>query len=141
MANKMGFEGKLYYGAAASEATTEVTNSRDISYNLDHDTAETTVRGTGTTPPIKVERVVARSVGIEWTMLMDDTDATLTALLTAAAAGTPVALRTKDKSAGKGFNGDVTVSVKHGMPIKGEQTYQFSAKPTDESGRTPSLYA
>jgi hypothetical protein len=46
----------------------------------------------------------------------------------------------KDKAAGKGFNGDVTLECKEGLPLGGEQTYQFTATPTNEKGREPQAY-
>jgi len=135
---KMGFEGKIYYGAIGSTAETEITNSRDIAYSIDPEKGDTTVRGSGSSPPINTERVTALGISIEWTMLRR-TDATLESLLAAAIAGTGVAIRTKDFSSGKGFDGDCSLGVKLGKPLKGEQTYQFTATPTDEQ-RTPSLY-
>jgi hypothetical protein len=139
MATKMGFEGKIYYGAGGATGTTEIGNSRDIQYNLDVDRGDTTVRGTAGTPPIKTSRVVAFGVSIEWTMLVKTDDTTLESLRTAAAAGTAVAIRTKDYAAGKGFDGDCELSVKHGKPLGGEQTLVFTAEPTDEV-RAVSLY-
>lgn len=139
MATKMGFEGRIYTGAFGSTATGEIGNSRDINYNMDVDRGDTTVRGTGSTPPIKTGRVVAFGVSIEWTMLVKTGDTILETLRTAAAAGTPVAIRTKDYAAGKGFDGDCELSVKHGKPLGGEQTLVFTAEPTDET-RAVSLY-
>ena len=139
MATKMGFEGLIYYGVAGSTASTAITNSLDISYSIDADKASTTIRGAGSVAPIKTERVVAIGLTIEWTMLNRTDDATLTALRTAAAAGNAVAIRTKDYSSGKGFDGDVTLAQKDGMPLGGEQTFVFTATPTSEN-RAPSVY-
>jgi len=138
MATKMGFEGKIYYGVAGSTASTEITNSRDITYTISSSKAPTTVRGSSGVP-LKTERVVELAVSIEWQMTNDTTDTTLAALRTAAAAGSEVALRTKDYSSGKGFDGDVTLDVKNGKPIGGEQTFDFTATPSKES-RTPQAY-
>jgi hypothetical protein len=101
--------------------------------------ASTLERGTGSAPPIECESVTVRKVSISFKMLNKDGDTTLTALLAAAYGGTPVALRTKDKSAGKGYDGDCNLTVKHGKPIKGEQVFDFSATPNDDQ-RTPELY-
>jgi hypothetical protein len=137
---KMGFEGKLYYGVAGSTASTELTNSRDITISTDPERGETTIRGAGTSPPLKTERVTAIALSIDFAMLNDPTDSSLTALRTAAAAGSPVALRGKDYSSGKGLDGDFTLSEKLGKPYKGEQTFDFTATPTNESGREPQAY-
>lgn len=140
MATKMGFEGTLYYGVAGTTGATQITNRRDVSYTIDTEKGDTTTAGVGTSPPVKTSRVTAIILSLEWTMLNKTTDTTLTALRTAAAAGTPVAIRLKDCSSGKGFDGDVILTQKDGVPIAGEQTFVFTAEPTDESGRTPSAY-
>ena len=140
MSIRMGFEGKIYYGVTGSEATTLLENAIDVGINIDSEKAPTTVRGDGSTPPVNTEQVVALTAGIEFSMIHDTTDSALEALRTAAAAGTPVAIRMKDEAAGKGFNGDVTLGMKVTESLKGEQKIDFSASPTKQSGRTPSLY-
>lgn len=137
---KMGFEGEIYYGVAGSTASTKITNCRDENYNLEKEDGDTTVRGDGSEVPVETMSPVLRRVSIEWTMLNKPADTTLAALLTAAYAATPVAIRTKDRASGSGFDGDCCLSVAHGKPFKGEQTYQFTATPTLESGRAPQLY-
>lgn len=136
---KMGFEGLLYYGAAGSTATTQVTNCQDITISYDIEEGATTVRGSGSSVPINTSRVTALTLSMEWTMLVKSDDSTLEALRVAAAAGTPVAIRGKDYSSGKGPDLDVILTMQHGMPLKGEQTVRFTAKPNDDS-RTPNLY-
>lgn len=136
---KMGFEGLLYYGAAGATASGQVTNSQDITISYDNEEGATTVRGSGSAVPINTSRVTAKTVSIEWTMLVKSDDTYLEAMRVAEAAGTPVAIRLKDYSAGKGFDGDVILSMQHGLPLKGEQTIRFTGKPNDDS-RTPSLY-
>lgn len=137
---KMGFEGLIYYGAAGSTASTLITNSRDINYNMDHERGDSTVRGDGSAPPVQTQEVTAIICGIEFTMIDDTTDTTLEALKVAAAAGTGVAIRTKDHAAGKGYDGDCTISVQKGMPLQGEQTVQFTATPSRGYGRAPQPY-
>lgn len=137
---KMGFEGQLYYGAAGSQASTLITNRRDITYKIGKETGETTTAGNGSAPPIGTARVTKRTVSIEWTMLEKSNDAQLEALKAAAAAGNPVAIRTKSFSTGKGFDGDCILEFDHGKPINGEQTIKFTAEPTDEGGRDPQLH-
>jgi hypothetical protein len=135
---KMAFEGSILYGAAGSTATNVLTNSRDINYNTDTEKGDTTVRGAGSVP-IGTARVTRLNLTIEWTMLVKSDDTYLEALRVAAYAGTPVAIRTKDYSAGKGFDGDMILDCQHGKPINGEQTVQFTGTPNDDS-RTPQLY-
>lgn len=131
---KMGFEGKLYYGVAGATASTEITNSRDITISYGHETGETTVRGDGSSVPIETGRPVKRQIGIQWTMLLKTDDTTLSALRAAVAAGTPVALRGKDYTSGQGPDADFYITCEHGKPIGGEQTLNFSTTmPTDEN--------
>ena len=136
---RMGWEGKIFYGGAGSTATQEIEQSRDINYEFDTDDGDTTVRGAGTAPPIETGSVTARKASITWQMPNRDSDTILTALLTAAFLGNPVALRTKDKAAGKGYDGDAIIKVKHAKPLRGEQMLEFSAKPNDDN-RAPQLY-
>ena len=137
---KMGFEGEIYYGAAGATAATLLTNIRDENYDFDHGSGDTTIRGDGTAPPVETGRVTSRKVTLGWNMTNDPTDTALAALLTAAYGGTPVAIRTKDRAAGKGFDGDVYLKVKHGKPLKGEQTYDFSVDIVTRENRAPQLY-
>ena len=140
MANqKMGFEGLIYHGTTGSTATTLLENTKDITYTLDTEEGDTTVRGDSTTAPIKTAAVTAKVVSIEWTMINDTTDTALTALKTAAYAGTDVAIRTKDHSSGKGFDGDCNLKFTEGMPLAGEQTYTITASP-NRNTRTPVVY-
>lgn len=134
---KMGYEGPIYIGAAGSTATTQITNRTDITENVDPERGDTTTAGDGTSVPIGTSRVTCLNYSIEWTMLKKTVDASLTTLVAAATAGTAIALRTKDYASGLGFDGDVTLGMKKGKPLKGEQTIAFTAEPTDDEGRTP----
>jgi len=132
---RMNFEGRAYVGTAGTTASGEVTNSRDITLPMGQEYGDTTVRGSSG-PPKKTSRVTQVSCdGIEVTMLNEEGDSIKAALLGAAAAGTPVALRLKDHAAGKGFDGDCNVSASQPWPLNGEQVITFSFMPTDESGR------
>lgn len=142
MSTKMAFEGNMFYGVAdgATEASTLLTNITEASYSFDPTKAPTTVRGAGVNVPLKTERVTELAISIEWTMLNKTTDASLEALRVAAAAGNTVALRLKDFTGGKGFNGDVSLQMSAGEPAAGEQTLKFTATPSNEDGREPVLY-
>jgi hypothetical protein len=137
---RMGFEGKAYQGVAGATASTELTNSRDITYAVDPQYGDTTVRGAGTSPPISTSKVAARTLSIEITMVHDTADTAVVAMLTAAYAGTPVAIRTKDYSSGKGYDGDCSISASQPFPLAGEQVITFTATPTRDEGRDPSAY-
>lgn len=134
----MGYESKLYYGTANATAATLITNARDVKYSIGNKKAPTTVKGSGSSPPIEVERVVGLTASITWQMTDKSGDTTLTALIAAAAAGTVFALRTLPHSGGTGYDGDVTVSCEVGQPYQGENTFDFTATPNDDN-RTPLL--
>jgi hypothetical protein len=141
MANvKMGFEGLLYYGTAGSTASTLLENCKDITISYEVERGDTTVRGTGTTAPIKTGTVTQRMANIEFTMINDTTDTYCQALKTAAAAGTGIALRGKDYSSGKGPDADYTLSFSAPWPLNGEQAITFTAEPSRDYGRSPSSY-
>lgn len=136
---KMGFEGLAYYGTKGSTASTLISNRVDLSFDVDPQMAPTTVAGAGTAPPVETEGVAT----IKWsaTLKMKNvaSDAALIALRTAAASGGQVALRLKDYSAGKGYDGDVNVKETFGGNLNGEQTFDFTLTPNGLL-RTPSLY-
>ena len=136
---KMGYEGLLYYGAAGSTAATQLTNCQDIKLDLDHEEGDTTVRGSGSSPPIKTVCATAIMVGLEFTMINDSSDASLTAMKNAAGAKTPIALRGKDYSSGKGPDADVILKMSAPWPLKGEQAITFTATPNRDN-RTPVAY-
>lgn len=140
MSQKMGYEGILYYGAAGATASTQLTNTRDITVEIDHETGDTTVRGDSSGPPIVTASVTARVVSLEFQMVNDTADAALEALRAAAAAGTPVALRGKDHAAGKGPDADFVITISKPWPLKGEQVVSIKATPTRQSGRAPVPY-
>ena len=135
---KMGYEALLYYGAAGSTAATLITNCRDVAYNITPQTAPTTVKGAGSSPPTETFRVVGRQAQLTWTMTNKSDDSTLTALRAAAANGTTVALRYLPHSGGTGFDGDVVLQCENGAPLAGEQTFNFTATPNDDD-RAPAL--
>ena len=141
--HKMGFEGMIYANAASGgAATVQVINSRDISITTDPEYGSTKTRGNGSAPPIKTQHVTGLTFSCDFTMIEKSDDTTLELLKAAAAAGTAVAFRMKDHSAGKGFDGDVLLSHKQSKPLAGEQTHDFTVVPSLNAAtpRTPQLY-
>jgi hypothetical protein len=132
---RMGYEAQLFYGTPGSSATNQIENAVDIDYSVDPDRGPTTTRGDGLSVPIYSSRVTQLKPTVTWKMMNRPADTILASLLAAAATGAAVALRTKSYSSGKGFDGDVTLSVKEGAPLNGEGTFEFTSEPTEESGR------
>ncbi len=143
--HKMGFEGWIGCDTAGgTAATTQLTNTRDISITTDAEFGNTTTRGTGSAPPITYQKVTGLTWSCDFNMLEKTAagDAQLELIKAAAAAGTPMALRMKDHSSGKGFDGDVIFSHKQGKPLAGEATHDFTAVPCNDAStpRTATLY-
>lgn len=135
----MGFEGQVFYGAAGSTAATQVLNSKDIKITPDPQMGDTTVRGPGVSPPIESESVSSIKWSMTMNMLNDKSDPVVESLKVANAAGGIVAIRMKDFAGGKGYNGDCNVKAEQGIPLKGEQTVDFTFTPNNNL-RTPQIY-
>jgi len=139
---KAGYEGLLYYGSAGSTAATQVTNARDVNYAYSTVTADITTRGDGSAPPIEERIAVGRKLDdLSWSMVEKSNDTTLSAMKAAAAAGSLIALRTKAHGSGTGFDGDVYVSCKQGMPLGDAQTWDFKAELGPADNRAPQFNA
>lgn len=136
---KMGYEGLLYYGAAGSTAATQITNCRDVKYDNTPVMGDTTVKGSGSSVPKKTARPVALEASLTWTMLNKSNDTTLTALLAAARTAAAVALRYIPHSGSTGLDADCYISVSNGVPIGGEQTFEFSVVGFEDVDRDPSF--
>ena len=136
---KMGFEGLAYHGTKGSTASTLIANRVDVSFDVDPQMAPTTVAGPGTAPPVETEGVATIKWSCTIKMKNSTSDAVLAALRTAAASGNAVALRFKDNSAGKGYDGDCNVKETFGGNLNGEQTFDFAFTPNGDL-RAPALY-
>jgi len=130
---KLGPDGILYYGASGSTPSTVVQHIRDVTVKTDPTKADTSSRDS----MLDTEETVGLKVAIDFEMLNRTDNAVLTALLTAAAAGNAVALKTRDYSGGRGWLGDFELSVENGQPYRGEQTYKFTATASSKSARVP----
>jgi hypothetical protein len=133
MAKRMGFEGKLYWGAAGSTASTELKIARDVSYAFANVEAYISDRNT----KIDLYDVAGVGFSLEFEVNNQDTDSFITALRAAVIAGTAIAFRTRDKTSGWGCDGDFIVSDDEGQPLRDAQRLRISAKPTDKNGRVP----
>lgn len=140
---RAGYEGILYYGTAGSTGATQLTNATDIEYTVDVSYAQTTARGDGTTIPIQDNRPDELAPKLSWTMIQQDGDTALAALIAAATHPTPsshiVALRYKRVSGSLGYDGDMYISVTEGAPLKGAKTFKFTGVNTSDGGRTATL--
>lgn len=141
MADIMGYQAKLYYGAAGSQASTLLENTRDIKYDTTPAVGSTLRRGDGSSVPIKTGEAVTLEVSLTWTMIHDTTDTSLVALLAAAATGAAVALRFIRSSGLLGLDADCVIKASQGAPIEGEETIDFELVALSRASRTPLLNA
>ncbi|WP_254512855.1 hypothetical protein [Anatilimnocola floriformis] len=137
---KMGFEGQIFYGVAGNTAGSLIPETRDMSMTYSTDKGNTTARNAAGTIPIETERVTTRKWQFDFNMLSVPGNEVQAAILAASYAGSPIAFRSKDFAAGKGYDGDVIIEHKLGKPLRGEQTYDVTVKPTRSAGREPVLY-
>ena len=73
---------------------------------------------------------------IDFEVNNDDANAFIAALRVAAATGGAIAVRTRDKVAGWGVDGDFIVGDDESQPLKDAQRIRVVCKPTDKAGRT-----
>lgn len=133
MAKRMGFEGKIYYGTAGSTASTELTIVRDASYAFSNAEADISDRSS----IINLYDVGGVDFSLEFEINNQDTDAFVAAVRAAAIAGTAIAFRTRDKTAGWGVDGDFVVGIDESQALRDAQRIKVTAKPTDKNGRLP----
>lgn len=133
MTKRMGFEGELYWGAAGSTASTELTIARDVSYTFENDEADVSDRAS----IINLKDVAGVTFGLEFEVNNNDSNAFIAAVRAAAIAGTAVAFRTTDKTSGWGVDGDFIVALDESQPLRDAQRIGVTASPTDKNSRTP----
>lgn len=133
MAKRMGFEGRLYWGAAGSTGSTELTIARDVSYKFENTEADVSDRSS----IIDLMDVAGVKFSLEFEVNNQDTNAFISAARAAAIAGTAIAFRTRDKTAGWGVDGDFIVGVDESQALRDAQRIKITASPTDKNGRVP----
>ena len=138
-----GYKGETYIGAAGATAATRVSNSADdITVSYEEGRAETTTRGDGTAPPVTTHTIVSRDItSVKFVAMVRETDTVVETIMAAMAAGSPIAIRTKHHSAGKGVDGDFYIQAELGQPIKDTSKLTVTGYPTDDEGRTPLLWS
>ena len=103
----LGKDAKLYHGTAGSTATTEMSNVRDVTLNLEAGEADVTTRansGWRATAP------TLRECTCEFEMVWDPADAGFTAIKNAFLASGLIALKILDKTGGQGPDGDFAIT-------------------------------
>ncbi|HJS06194.1 MAG TPA: hypothetical protein VJ809_00995 [Pirellulales bacterium] len=130
---RMGFEGILLWGAAGATAATPLSIARDMGYRFEPTEADVSDRGS----KIELTDVAMVKFAMDFEINNQDTDPFIAALRIAAATGGAIALRTRDKTAGWGVDGDFIVGDDESQPLKDAQRLRVVCKPTDKAGRLP----
>jgi len=141
MAKRMGYQGLLYHGTAGSSAATLLTKRVDASYDIDVEVGSTTSAGSGTAVPINTGEATALTGKITFNMIHETSDASLVALIAAAATGAAIALRFIRSTGLLGLDADCIIKVTQGAPLKSEQTIDIEVVALSNSLREPLLNA
>lgn len=129
----LGLDAKLFRGAAGSTASTEVTNVKDLTLNLESGEADVTTRAT---QGWRATVATLKDASLEFGILYDTADTDFQAFQSAYLNNTPLALFITD-GAGSGLDADFSVtgfSVE--QPLEEAMTVSVTAKPT-ASTRAP----
>jgi len=126
---RMGFEGKLYWGAAGTTGTTELVIARDVSYKFEPTRGEVSDRES----IIEYSRVAMVKFTLEFEVNNNDTNPFIAAIRAAAQAGTLIALRSRDKAAGWGVDGDFSVALDESQQLKDRQAIKVSCEPCNDN--------
>ena len=135
MAIVLGLDAKLFRGAAGSRATTEVTNVKDLTLNLESGEADVTTRAT---KGWKASAATLKEASLEFTILYDTEDADFTAFQAAYFGNTPLALFVSDgQDTAHGLDADFSITAfSVEQPLEEAISVSITAKPT-ASTRAP----
>jgi len=103
----LGMNAKLYYGTAGNPASTEMTNVRNVTLNLEAGEADVTTRanqGWRATAP------TLRECSVEFEMIWDPSDAGFAAVKNAYLTNGLIALKVLDKEGGQGPDGHFSIT-------------------------------
>ena len=135
MAIVLGLDAKLFRGAAGSRASTEVTNVKDLTLNLESGEADVTTRAT---KGWKASAATLKEASLEFTILYDTEDADFTAFQAAYFGNTPLALFVSDgQDTAHGLDADFSITAfSVEQPLEEAISVSITAKPT-ASTRAP----
>ena len=134
---KIGFEAKIFYGAAGTKASTELKHVADsVSLNIEKGSAEVAVRSSNW------KKVLSglKDASVEFTLAGDTSDAGFIAIQNAFFNDTPIALFIADaETGGVGLDADFEIiSFNRTEGLEEVINYAVNAKPSGKSTREPS---
>ena len=128
MSIKLGMEAKLYYGAAGATATSELTNVKDVTLNLESGEADVTTRGNA---GWRATVGTLKTGSVEFEMIWDSDDAGFAAIKDAYFNNEPIALAILDEAGGEGLDADFSItSFSRKEALEEAITVSVTAKPT-----------
>jgi predicted secreted protein len=129
----LGLDAVLYRGAKGSQASTEVTNVKDLSLNLESGEADVTTRAT---EGWKASVATLKEASLEFGMVYDTADADFNAFQSAYFNNEPLSLFISD-GAGTGLDADFSITgFNVTQNLEEAMTVSVKAKPT-ASTRAP----
>ena len=128
MSIKLGMEAKLYYGAAGATATSELTNVKDVTLNLESGEADVTTRANA---GWRATVGTLKTGSVEFEMIWDSDDLGFTAIKDAYFNNEPIALAILDEAGGEGLDADFSItSFSRKEALEEAITVSVTAKPT-----------
>ena len=128
MAIRLGMEAKIYHGTAGTTATTELTNVKDVTLNLETGEADVTTRGNS---GWRATVGTLKDGSVEFEMVWDSDDSGFTAIKNAYFNNTPIALAILDYENGEGLDADFSITnFSRNEPLEEAITVSVTAKPT-----------
>ncbi len=136
MSYKVGFEAKIFYGAAGTTAATELKHIQDsVSLNIEKGSAEVAVRSSAW------KKVLSglKDASVEFTLAGDTSDAGFQAIKTAFFGNSMIALFIADAdSGGSGLDADFEVTAfNRAEGLEEVINYAVTVKPSANSEREP----
>jgi len=128
MAIRLGLEAKLYHGPAGATATSELTNVKDVTLNLETGEADVTTRAA---QGWRATIATLKEGSVEFEMIWDTEDTGFSALKNAYFNNTPIALAILDGENGSGLDADFSITnFTRNEPLEEALTVSITAKPT-----------
>ena len=128
MAIRLGMEAKIYHGAAGTTATSELTNVKDVTLNLETGEADVTTRGN---QGWRATVGTLKEGSVEFEMVWDSDDTGFAAIKNAYFNNTPIALAILDHENGEGLDADFSITnFSRNEPLEEAITVSVTAKPT-----------
>jgi hypothetical protein len=128
MSAHLGLNCKLYRGTAGGNATTEMTNVKDVTLNMETGEADVTTRAAN---GWRVYLATLKEATLEFDMNVDSGDSDYGAIRSAFLGGTKLAFKVTDNS-GQGikFDGMVT-GFNNSQPLEEADTVSVTIRPTE----------